>query len=378
MPEQTALTVEVHDAAQGQSIFAFVQRTDAVGEGPGEHGNHPIREIHGGAAVQGFLVQKRVLLNIFRNIGDVDIKPILLFLFIIFQGNGIVQILGILTIDGDGGEISKIVGGTVGYGIFRYGFRNGFGSLHQVPREGFRQSVSPHNGQNVHTGIADMPEDFLDDALRLVMRVAVVHNMGHHLVTVHRPEVPALGNEDVPQKLGIVRDHEAALLGFVVDAHHIGVGVLQHLGNGALGSVVSFVFADNEEANLVTIQSHADFIGGNEDIALPAFDGDEAETAGMGMENTHMGEVFPPSVASVDGYANTSLGNKSVQHLLEGSPLCLGNAHEIRHFLCLHGRIDFIVYQFDDEIAELFLLFLLHCRSCLLLRYQYIKQGRLC
>ena len=64
-----------------------------------QHGNDPVHQIYAGATLQGFPVQRRILLYIITHICNVYPKPIPSRLVQI-QTDCIVQILGILTVDG--------------------------------------------------------------------------------------------------------------------------------------------------------------------------------------------------------------------------------------------------------------------------------------
>ena len=86
----------------------------------------------------------------------------------------------------------------------------------------------------------------------------------------------------------------------------------------------------------------------------------KAEAPRVRMKAADMGKVFHAAVFSSLRNADASLRHEIIQHLLQRGTLRLWDADQHRHFLCLHGLIDRIAYEIDDQPAELFLLIILH------------------
>ena len=101
-----AFFINIHKTAQGQPVQPFIERADPVGEGMGQHGNHPVCQINAGAPFQGLPVQSAVFLDIIGHIRDMNAQ--MPAVFILCEGNGIVQVFRILAVDRHHEKIPKI------------------------------------------------------------------------------------------------------------------------------------------------------------------------------------------------------------------------------------------------------------------------------
>ena len=100
MRNHTAPPVDFHKAGQGQPHLIGKQGTDPIGKLPGQHGNHPVDEVNAGSPMQRLFVKCTFFPDIVAHIRDMHSQdPV--SIFELFNGNCIVQILGIRPINGD-------------------------------------------------------------------------------------------------------------------------------------------------------------------------------------------------------------------------------------------------------------------------------------
>ena len=354
--------VDVHDAGEGQAILLRVQGADAVAEHTWQHRDHAVREVDGGAAVQGFLIDQRVLLHIFRDIRDVDIESVLLRRLVVLEGNGVVEVLRVLAVDGDGGELTEVVLPAARDGVLRYGLRDRLGSAHDVLRKGFREPVGPDDGEDVDARIIDMAENLGDDTLRTVLLIPVVHDFHNDLMAVYGVHILPLRDVDVLQDPLVVRLDEADGFILMIEADDFLIGMLEDLGDVSLGAMVRVCTSCNDDAHAITVERLTDIIGRDKDVRLifVALHRHEAEAAWMCMEGADMCEIFCAAILSLLGDADAALRYETVQHLLEGGTLRLRNTDQHGHFLRFHRLIDRILHEIHDQLREFFLLIILH------------------
>ena len=93
------LFVNVHQAAQRQSVLSLIQRTDSIGKTFRQHWHNAVCQINTGSTFQCFPVQSTVVLYIVAYICDMDSQMVNVPLFC--QGNRIIQVFGIFAINSD-------------------------------------------------------------------------------------------------------------------------------------------------------------------------------------------------------------------------------------------------------------------------------------
>ena len=120
MADNTAPFIQLHQTAECQSVHPFIQGTDTIGKGMGQHRNHLVDQIDAGASLQCLFVKGRSLFDIMRHICNMHPQKIVAILHL--KSNRIIQILGIFSINGHGHPISQI---SAPFSLFRADrFRN--------------------------------------------------------------------------------------------------------------------------------------------------------------------------------------------------------------------------------------------------------------
>jgi hypothetical protein len=98
--------VEFNGNGFGQAIFVGIQAADAVRKRFGQHRNRAVRKINARAPSIGFLIQGTVGSNVMSNIGDGNQK--LIAIIRLANVNGVVEVAGVLAVDGNDGQSPQI------------------------------------------------------------------------------------------------------------------------------------------------------------------------------------------------------------------------------------------------------------------------------
>jgi len=171
-------------------------------------------KIHRIAAIDGFFIQRRAHRYIVRNIGNGHIKTA----FTIVQGStvdGIVEILGVLTIDGDKRQRAQI--NALSGLRLRNLIRNGRQLFQHGPGPDMGNVVTAHCNINLHARLHVIAKYLDDGADSLAALRGIRGNLGHHELPVLGATILFLGNHDLVAVASIVRHHHAKP-GFIVVA----------------------------------------------------------------------------------------------------------------------------------------------------------------
>ena len=153
--EDLAFFIDFHDASHGVTVFVGIEAADTVRQDRRQHGNDPVDEVDAGAAVIRFLVDGRARADVVTDVRDVDTQAEMA----IRQADdvdGIVQVLGIFTINGD--ELAVAV---IAAPFFQGDRHIDVGSfLLDVVRKVERQAVAGHDDLDIQVLVAVIAEDF--------------------------------------------------------------------------------------------------------------------------------------------------------------------------------------------------------------------------
>ena len=194
MARHISLAVNLHQAAEGQPVLPLVERTDAVGKLVGQHGDHAIHQVHAGSTLEGFFIQRRGLLHIMADVRNVDSETIPVPGPL--NADGVVQVLGLLAVYGNGRQISEILPSCPAVLLHL------IGNLLQLvlyrPGEILRKIVGPDNRQNIYSRIVDMSQNLRDNAFRLLpLLLSKVPDFHHDLVAADCALRTSLGNKNI-------------------------------------------------------------------------------------------------------------------------------------------------------------------------------------
>ena len=171
----------MHFTGHRKSIHTGIQAANTIGKSLRQHRYNSIHQINTGASSLRLYIQRLLFPYIPAHISNINTKEeaaIILFLYV----NTIIQILGILAINGDNLQITPILTALLANVIISVnGLRNGFGGLLYLLWEGFGQIILAHNGQNVHPRLAFLSQHLNNSALSFEISLWPLSYFHHNL-----------------------------------------------------------------------------------------------------------------------------------------------------------------------------------------------------
>ena len=193
--------------------------------------------------------------------------------------DSVIQILGILSVDGHHGHIPQIpAAGTV-----RLGYLLGYPLhlVHDLLTEFHRQIKATYDRHDVYTGIVDMSQDLHDFALRALCIRAVSGDLHYDLMSGHGSLRPLLRHENILCYLRVIRDDKAEItLGLLIGSHHLG----HSPGNDTKDlRFLSFAGLRRQKCHFhgVLMECSALLVLRNEQILVPSFHFHKSKTFGI-------------------------------------------------------------------------------------------------
>lgn len=140
----------------GKTILRFDQTAQSVGEGVGQHRYNGTDEVGTVAAFLGFFVEWRAGFDVGGNVGDMDANAMAAIAQFL-DGEGVVEILGVIGIDGESKDITAIAAALAVGGAHL--IRDGFGLFLDRGREGGVEIVFVENALEFRVGGMGFSED---------------------------------------------------------------------------------------------------------------------------------------------------------------------------------------------------------------------------
>ena len=259
-----------------------------------------------------------------------DAQAVKAGLLIEAQGDGVIQILGVFSVNGHHQLPAKVQTSLLFF--LRNAVRNGCKALRNILREGSRKAVGLCQGQDIHPGIVHMSQDLRDLPFRAVLIVSVGRQPYHHLMALHRSQVLSLRNEDVPGDPLIIRQHKAVVLLLLIEAHKLRVGMLQYPQHPSLGALALFLLFD-QDTDLISVHGPSGPVPGDKDVLVSAFHGHEAEASGIPLEMSLKGEKLRLSELTPGAFSDQSLSHQGIQCQLQFLSAAFWHLQEDRQLL---------------------------------------------
>ena len=280
--QQQAVLGDEQTGAQGVALLALFQGAELVGEGARDHGHVAPRHVDSEGALGGLLVQLAPLGHIGGRVGDGHQQlPAVLQLG---DGQGIVHVLGLGTVDGEEGNLGQIPAGQ----LFLFDHL----PLRQVRRFNLGQVVARQHHPPGHVVIFLGGDELGDLGGEVAIHQGVALEGGDHPVPFLEGLLvqPLLGaGLDGVLDEGVVGHHVEAVAEHLDAADEAGDGLLQQ--GIRLGHLFLFFSAD-QGAHPVTVH-HLLHVGRRHEIAGLLIDLQEAEAPIGGADHTlFLGDVF--------------------------------------------------------------------------------------
>ncbi len=262
-----AFGVDQHVADHAQALDVRVQRTQAVGELLGQHGNHAARKINAGRTVIGVDIDRTAGFHIVAHVGNrhqqtpalaaADLGRLAI--------NRIVKVTGVFTVDGHQRNVGQVhaaffVGGAHGVG---QGARQGQRGIAEL----MRHAVFAHRNFNFHARVVDFPEHFLDAANRLSKQRRRLGQLDHHDLSGLGRADGALGDQHILAVTLVLGRHQPDTA-FLQQAANDGVGgTFNDFRDAAFGPVLA-VMPHDARLDAVLVQHGTHFVGRQVDVGF--------------------------------------------------------------------------------------------------------------
>ena len=207
MGNYLTLFVNVHQAAQRQSVLSLIQRTDSIGKTFRQHWHNAVCQINTGSTFQCFPVQSTVVLYIVAYICDMDSQMVNVPLFC--QGNRIIQVFGIFAINSDCLQMSQIQS-SISVCI-QHMIRNTLSLLHYFLRKFTWDSEALDDCQDICTRCSDISQILLNFSFRILISGAIICNHHDYFITIFYSCRFFYRNEDIVGKFRIITDHKTEI-----------------------------------------------------------------------------------------------------------------------------------------------------------------------
>ena len=161
---------DVDERRQRQPRLALDQRADAVRELLGQHRQHVPWQVHAGGALHGLLVEAGAFGDVVTDVGDVYAHAQQAVLGVAVQalhGEGVVEVLGVFAVDGEGRDVAVVGAALHHLGRHRVGHGLRFG--HGVAVELRLQAVLDDDCARLDLRVVAGAEELLDLTERLLL-----------------------------------------------------------------------------------------------------------------------------------------------------------------------------------------------------------------
>ena len=233
------LVVHLEDSGVSQLLLVRTERAEQVTEAFGEHRDGAVHQIHRGSALFGFLVDAASFLDVMGHVGNVNTHFPQTRLERT-DGERIVEVLGILRVDGKGGDFAEVLAFGI---VFRSDdVRYLFGGLFHGLGIYIRQSELGQDGVHLGVVVTGLSQDvhYLSDRILGILRP--FHHLHYGLVAVLSTLQHVAGDEDVIGQRAVFGEEEGIVFFHFQRSHEGVLGTFQdfnhfsfHLASPALG-----------------------------------------------------------------------------------------------------------------------------------------------
>ena len=320
----------------------------------GQHGDHPIGQVHAGSPPERLRIQSRAFLHIVRHISDMHAQMIGSVLPV--QAHRIIQILRILPIDGHHGKVAQVHA----VGQFRQFF--GFflcrcGRMFRLPKhflwKTVRNPAAFYNGKNIHARIIDMPQNLRNPSFRASSLSAVVRNLHNHLGTCNRTARFFLRNKNIPSKPAVIRNHKAEASVLLEGTDHLrhsprkNPDHLRFLPSAGIAAEQSYL-------HRILMTGAVGLCRRDEQIFSASLHLHESKAllmADEGPDHRRHGRnrIPPPPV-----HLNLSFQQKLLQQPFQLRPFLCLYLHQAGQLLFLHGNVGRLLHERNDFLFSVF------------------------
>ena len=216
--EHLAHFVDMHLAGHGQTVLTGIQAADTVRQTLRQHRQYAVDKINACAALSCFLIQHAVFGNIIADVRNINAQQVFIIVNLLYV-NSIVQVLGILAVDGYDSTLTQVTasGQLALFNRLRHLAR----SLQHLVRKSQWQIILLDNRQNLQSYITDVAQNLGNLALGLAVLLRPFGNFYYYLLTVLRTVKVLAHNIYILTDALVVRRYKGKITGLVKYAYHL-------------------------------------------------------------------------------------------------------------------------------------------------------------
>ena len=242
------------NSRKSEFVFVRAQGAHLVAEHFGEHGNHPVHQVHRRSPFVGFALQSASRPDVMRDVGNVNAH----FQVSVGQGlerQSVVKILGVDGVNGQGKDAAEIA--PSGNFCRVQGLVQTGSVLLHLGRKFVGQSVLFQNGMDLGLVLAGAAQHLENLADGIELGVIPFHQLNHHHVSVVRLAQKFFGQIEIFSHPAVVCQQESMLGGNVYRTHVGGFGPFQNLHHLALLFGAGTGGRKKQDLHPVAVQPHA-------------------------------------------------------------------------------------------------------------------------
>ena len=272
----TTLVVNVEDDRVGELVLIGAQRTDVVAQALGQHGDGAVDKVYRCGAVLCLLVDDAVLAHVMGDIGNVYAHlPEVLSEGT--DGESIVEVLGIVGVDGAGEHIAHIE--SAGYLVGGDDVADMVGRILHGNGVFVGESKLGKDGVHLYIIVTSLTKDVHHMTYGVACILGPFHNLHHRLVATLAALELVARDEDVVVERTALGKQEGIVAFHLEDAHEGVIGPLDDLYHLALGHATPTTTGKEAHAHTVAMQGMhrvtfgnvyrlVILIGGKENLAI--------------------------------------------------------------------------------------------------------------
>src|SRR5690606_17744245 len=249
----------------------------------GQHRHDALGEVHRVAALDRLGVQRRTDLDVVRHVGDGHVElpatgEQLPAAAVLLAVDGVVEVARVFPVDGDEGQVAQV---DALFLVLLVHFRLELARLldHGLGPD-MRDVVAAQRHVDLHARGHVVTDHFDDVALRLEARGRPVSDLDLDKLPDARTGGTSGGNQHFLLDLGIVGNHEADAVLFVVTADDALVGTADHLDDAAFATATP-VETGHAHQGTVTIEHQTHLRRAEEKVVAAVIRHEEAETVAV-------------------------------------------------------------------------------------------------
>ena len=356
-----AVHADLHLTRHRETIHALVQAADPVRQLLREHRNHTVDEIDARPAPRRLTIERFARTDIVADIGDIDAEeePAVLLIGV----DTVVDVLRILTINRDNGEITSVTPPCIllGKRILRAARRR----LCDIGRELLIEIVGAHDGEHVHAGVARLAEHLDDASLGAPALLRPLRDLDDDLAARLCPAKVLFQHKDIAPDLRAVGRDKAERLAALERADDMRIDTLKDADDLPLARASWLLGRRDACDHAVTVHRRPHRTAGDKDIRLllrlTHIGDDEAESFRRHGEPPHH-EIHTArqAIKAAAVADDRTLGLKRGKSIGELLPFALREPQPRTQLRLRQRAIGVLPHKGVDPLLERIQLFLFH------------------